>query len=190
MSSSIHADLLLTFFFSQKHIVSFSFDPYNIFQMFLMCFLHLNLPHLPWQDNPVLQASGAQKPLPQCPYMLPTLWRSSLFLENAMLSYVQNRTFVQAEYIFSCRPQLMETSSEFMPSDGLNISCQKFASISIRIEHTNNAQDTYLCIQIIMLDKPINCTELAPFPHRIAKHAHPHCSSFLLSALTCSQQLK
>jgi hypothetical protein len=38
-------------------------------------------------------------------------------VENAMLSYVQDRTFVQAEYVCSCRPRSMETPSKFVPSD-------------------------------------------------------------------------
>lgn len=61
--------------------------------------------------------------------MPPTSQRFSPFsVENAVLSYVQDRTFVQAEYICFCRPQLMETPSVFVPSDGLNICRQKFAS--------------------------------------------------------------
>lgn len=61
--------------------------------------------------------------------MPPTLQRFSPFsVENAVLSYVQDRTFVQAEYVCSCRPRLMETPSEFVPSDGSKIYHRKYTS--------------------------------------------------------------
>ena len=73
----------------------------------------------------------------------------------------------------------METLSEFVSSDGLNIFHQKYASKFYEDRLTANGnQDTYLCVQVIVLDKPINCTESALCPCRIAEYIHPHCSSF------------
>ena len=114
--------------------------------------------------------------------MPPTLRRFSPFsVENAVLSYVQDRTFVQAEYVCSCRPQLMETPSEFVSSDGSKICHQKYASNFYEDGQVlvNGVQDTYLCVQVIVLDKPINRTESAIRPRRIAKYIHPNCSSSL-----------
>ena len=66
MSSSIHDSHFPTFSFSQELSVSFLFATYNNFHVFLMCFPHLNLPHLLWQDDLVPQTSNGFLPLPQC----------------------------------------------------------------------------------------------------------------------------
>jgi hypothetical protein len=46
-----------------------------------------------------------------------------------MWSYVRDKTFAQAEYVRSYRPQLTEILSEFGPSDGSSICRQRFALI-------------------------------------------------------------
>ena len=51
MSVSILNNSCLTFHSIWKLFVSFTFDPYDIFHMFLTCFLHLDLPCLLWQDD-------------------------------------------------------------------------------------------------------------------------------------------
>ena len=66
MGSSNCNGHFLFFSFLQKLSISLVFDTYDIFHTFLTHFLHLCLSCLLWQDNPVLQASGAQKPLPHC----------------------------------------------------------------------------------------------------------------------------
>ena len=54
-----------SFHHKQELSLSFIFATYDNFHAFLTHFLHLSLPCLLWQDNPVHRASGAQKSLPQ-----------------------------------------------------------------------------------------------------------------------------